>query len=149
MKTINNNNIPVEKLFFFFFSLFSDFLLTPREEDNNNNGKKKKIVRVFSIYPSFYLYLYLLSNTEREKRQTREREITRPFEWIDSAQWWRTGIFVFLFFQKFSSVGKKELAKVESNWKHVRYTSICKHAFYIYSSTVYLYRQKRGALTVV
>ena len=66
MKTINNNNIPVEKLFFFSFSLFSDFLLTSREEDNNNNGKKKKIVRVFSIYPSFYLYLYLLSNPERE-----------------------------------------------------------------------------------
>lgn len=86
---------------------------------------------MFSLYPFFfYLYLYLLSNTEREKRQTREREITRPFEWIDSAQS-SLGFSYFYFVRSFRLLAK-ELAKFESNWKHVRYTSICKHAFYIF-----------------
>jgi hypothetical protein len=99
--------------------------------------------RVFSLYPFFfYLYLYLLSNTEREKkRQTREREITRPFEWIDSAQS-SLGFSYFYFVRSFRLLAK-ELAKVESNWKHVRYTSICKHAFYMYIY-IYIYTTKKG-----
>jgi hypothetical protein len=97
---------------------------------------------VFSLYPFFfYLYLYLLSNTEREKRQTREREITRPFEWIDSAQS-SLGFSYFYFVRSFRLLAK-ELAKVESNWKHVRYTSICKHAFYMYIY-IYIYTTKKG-----
>ena len=147
MKTIKFQ----EKNLFLNFRYSATFCSLPGRTTTTTE-KRRKMFRVFSLYIPLFISIYIFSQTQRErekKRQTREREITRPFEWIDSAQWWRTGIFVFLFFQKFSSVGKKELAKVESNWKHVRYTSICKHAFYIYSSTVYLYRQKRGALTVV